>query len=85
MDESFRLGTGATKGSSTTRFPLLDPGFVESYWTTESFVSVEALTVDGPMGSLVVAKGVGKMCDGRGKPLARLLARVLSRLSEELL
>ncbi len=52
---------------------------------SESLVSVEALEVVGAIGSLGVAMGVGMMCGGRGIPRARLLARVLSRLSEELL
>lgn len=52
---------------------------------SESLVSVEALEVVGASGSLGVAMGVGMMCGGRAIPLARLLARVLSRLSEELL
>lgn len=85
MEDSFLLCTGATKGSSAVRFPLLDPGFTDSFWTTESLVSVEALAVLGVIGSLGVATGIGMMCGGRGMPRARLLARVLSRLSEELL
>lgn len=85
MEDSFRLGTGATSGSSAARFPLIYPDFRDSCWTTESLVSVEALAVDGRIGSLGVAIGVGIMCGGRGIPRARLLARVLSRLSEELL
>lgn len=85
MEDSFRLGTGATRGSSTTRLPLLNPDFRHSCWTTESLVSVEALAVAGMTGSLGVAMGVGMMCGGRGIPRAKLLARVLSRLSEELL
>lgn len=85
IEESFRLGTGATKGSSATKFPLLGPDFRDSLWTTESLVSVEALAVLGMIGSLGVATGIGMMCGGRGIPRARLLARVLSRLSEELL
>lgn len=85
MEDSFRLGTGATRGSSATRFPLIIPNFRDSCWTAESLVSVEALEVVGAMGSLGVAMGVGMMCGGRGIPRARLLARVLSRLSEELL
>lgn len=48
-------------------------------------VSVEALAVLGVIGSLGVAMGMGMMCGGRGMPRARLLARVLSRLSDELL
>lgn len=85
MEDSFRLGTGATRGSSATRFPLFNPDFRDSCWMTESLVSVEALEVVGAIGSLGVAMGVGMMCGGRGMPRARLLARVLSRLSEELL
>lgn len=85
MEDSLRLGTGATKDSSATRFPLLDPDFRDSFRTTESLVSVEALAVLEMIGSLGVAMGVGMMCGGRGIPRARLLARVLSRLSEELL
>lgn len=85
MEESFRLGTGTTRGSSAARFPLLNPDFRGSCWTTESLVSVEAFAVAGAIGSLGVAIGVGMMCGGRGMPRARLLARVLSRLSEELL
>lgn len=83
MDESFRLGTGATRGSSAARPPLFNPDL--SRWTAESLVSVEALEVEGVTGSLGMAMGVGMMCGGRGMPLAKLLARVLSRLSEELL
>lgn len=85
MEDSFLLCTGTTKGSSAVRFPLLDPDFTASLWTTESLVSVEALAVLGVIGSLGVATGIGMMCGGRGMPRARLLARVLSRLSEELL
>lgn len=85
MEDSFLLCTGATKGSSATRFLLLDPDFTDSFWTTESLVSVEALAVLGVIGSLGVAMGMGMMCGGRGMPRARLLARVLSRLSDELL
>lgn len=85
MEDSFRLGTGATKGSSAARFPLFNPDFSDSCWITESLVSVEALKVMGAIGSLGMAMGVGMMCGGRGMPRARLLARVLSRLSEELL
>lgn len=85
MEDSFRLGTGATRGSSATRFPLFNPDFKDSCWTTESLVSVEALAVVGAIGSLGVAIGVGMICGGRGIPRARLFARVLSRLSEELL
>lgn len=83
MEESFRLGAGATRGSSAARPTLINPGL--SLWTAESLVSVDALEVDEPAGSLGMATGVGMMCAGRGMPLARLLARVLSRLSEELL
>lgn len=89
MEDSFRLGTGATRGSSATRFPLINPDpnpdLRDSCCTAESLVSVEALEVVGTIGSLGVAMGVGMMCGGRGIPRARLLARVLSRLSEELL
>lgn len=85
MEDSFRLGTGATRGSSATRLTLFNPDFTNSCWTTESLVSVEALAVAGMTGSLGVAMGVGMMCGRRGIPRAKLLARVLSRLSEELL
>lgn len=83
MEESFRLGTGATRGSSAARPTLIKPDL--SLWMAESLVSVEALEVEGPTGSLGMAMGVGMMCVGRAMPLAKLLARVLSRLSEELL
>lgn len=85
MEESFRLGTGATRGSSATRWPLFIPDFRVSCWMAESLVSVEALEVVRVIGSRGVAMGVGMMCGGRGIPRARLLARVLSRLSDELL
>lgn len=85
MEESLRLGTGGTKASSAARLPLLEPDFRNSLWTPESLVSVEALAVLEAAGSLVVATGVAMMCGSRGIPRARLLARVLSRLSEELL
>lgn len=83
MEESFRLGTGATKGCSAASPPVINPDF--SLWTAESLVSVDALEVDGVTGSLGMAMAVGMMCAGRGMPLAKLLARVLSTLSEELL
>lgn len=85
MEESLRLGTGGMKTSSAVRLPLLEPDFRNSFWTPESLVSVEALAVLEAAASLVVATGVAMMCGGRGIPRARLLARVLSRLSEELL
>lgn len=85
MEDSFLLGTGATRGSSATRFTLIIPDFRDSFWMTASIVSVEALEVVGAIGSLGIAMGVGMMCGGRGIPRAKLLARVLSRLSEELL
>lgn len=82
MEESFRLGTGATRGSSATRLALLD---FRLSCRMESLVSVAAFEVVGATGSRGVAMGVGMMCGGRGMPRAKLLARVLSRLSEELL
>lgn len=85
MEDSLRLGAGATRGSSATRFTLFNSDFRESCWSTESLVSVAALAVAGASGSLGVAMGVGMMCGGRGIPRAKLLARVLSRLSDELL
>lgn len=85
MEDSFRRGIGATSGSSATRLPLLNPDLGGSCWMAESLVSVEALEVVGAIGSRGVAMGVGMMCGGRGMPRAKLLARVLSRLSEELL
>lgn len=85
MEDSFRLGTDASRVSSASRLDLVIPDLLKSGWTAESPVSVAAFAVMGAMGSLGMAMGVGMMCGGRRMPRARLLARVLSRLSEELL